>query len=148
MSWEEILKFLSVVLLSSVKFSLGGVPLALGYQLSFFTAVLATSIGGILGVVIFTYLSEFLIRTGKKIKKNRNEVKPKRKFTLTNKFIIRTKRILGLWGISLLTPLLLSIPLGVFVAVKYFKNRNLIMLYMTLFVVFWSMVLCSIQFLF
>src|SRR3954462_15051950 len=113
---EDFLEIVSVILLSSIKFSIGGVPLAIFYKFSFIKAVTTTSVGGILGVFVFNFLSEWLIKTGKRIIP-RN---PRKKiFTWKNKLIIWIKWKMGLSGLALLTPLLLSIPFGLFLAVRY-----------------------------
>ncbi len=58
------------------------------------------------------------------------------------------KQRFGLIGISLLTPLLLSIPLGSFLAVRYFKNKQRILIYMFASILFWSVSISSFQLLF
>lgn len=143
--WEII----SVFLLSSVKFVFGGVPLALGLGFSFFKAVTVTTLGGFAGVIFFVFLSEKIIENLKKLKgKNKqhaNTQSPKKKFTRTNKFIIKTKAKFGLIGIVVITPSLISIPLGCYLAVRYFKNRQTIISYMFGSVLFWAIASCSVR---
>jgi uncharacterized membrane protein len=143
--WWEII---SVFLLSTVKFIFfGAVPLALGFGFSFFEAVTVTSLGGFTGVVFFVFLSEKLIENVKKLKakkqqSNTNQA-PKKIFTRKNKFIVKVKHRFGLIGIAFLTPLLLSIPLGCYLAVRYFKDKHLILIYMFVSILFWSVSVSS-----
>ena len=138
--------------MSTVKFVFGGVPLAMVYGFSFFKAVTVTSLGGFTGVTIFIYTSDKLIayfkrrRILKEIKSPR--LVPKKSFTRTNKIIIIVKQRFGLLGISLLTPLLLSIPIGCFLAVRYFNDKQRILVYMFGSILFWSVSFSSFKLLF
>lgn len=138
--------------MSTVKFVFGGVPLALGLGFSFFQAVTVTSLGGFVGVTVFVYTSDKLIAYLKKRKilkqlENPNQIR-KRSFTRTNKIIIIVKQRFGLLGISLLTPLLLSIPIGCFLAVRYFNDKQRILFYMFGSILFWSVSISSFKLLF
>jgi prolipoprotein diacylglyceryltransferase len=59
-----------------------------------------------------------------------------------------TKKKYGLWGIAILTPVLLSIPLGTFLANKYYRNKKTVLFSLTLSVVCWSIIMASIYILF
>jgi len=59
--------------------------------------------------------------------KNR-ELKPKRKFTFRNRVIIKIKQRYGLTGLLIFTPPLLSIPIGSFLAQRYFPGMRTIAL--------------------
>ncbi len=139
---ESLLEIMSVFFLSTVKFVLGGVPLALVYEFSFFKSVTVTSFGGFVGVTFFVYTSNSLIAFFKKRKISKQIDNPnlphKKVFTRTNKTIIIVKQRFGLLGIALLTPLLLSIPIGCFLSVRYFKNKQRILIFMFGSVMFWS----------
>jgi uncharacterized membrane protein len=138
--WEIV----SVFLLSSVKFVFGGVPLALGLGFSFFKAVTVTSLGGFIGIVFFVFLSEKLIENVKKIKEKK-QIASKKIFTKKNKMIVKVKHRFGLVGIALLTPFLISIPLGCYLAVRYFKNKQRIIAYMFASILFWSIAVSSFK---
>ena len=125
--WAEILKILSVFLLSAVKFGIGGVPAAVFANFGFFKAMLITISGGMTGVVVFTYFSDWVEHKFSKIFYPKNT----KKFTFTNKAIVKVKKYFGLIGISAITPILLSIPVGVFIAVRlYHHDKNKIIRYM------------------
>lgn len=148
--WEIVLTFL----LSTVKFVFGAVPMALGFGFSFFEAVTVTSLGGFTGVVSFVFLSEKIVA---RLKKRREEKKhavadpkavPPKKFSRKNKIIVKAKMRFGLLGIAFLTPLLFSIPLGCFLAVRYFKHKQEIIIYMFCSILFWSVSISSLKLLF
>jgi uncharacterized membrane protein len=128
--------------MSAILFIKGGVPMALGMGFSFFESVTVTSLGGITGTIFFVFLSEKLIANYQKLKRKRIEkkeiAKPKKIFTRSNRLIIKTKKRFGLAGIAFLTPLLFSFPLGCFVAVRFFKEKQKIIMYMCASVMFWS----------
>jgi hypothetical protein len=91
-----------------------------------------TNAGGLIGTFVFMYLSEFLIRIWKKywpqfLKRNKRK---KQVFTARNRRIVNIKRKYGLWGIIILNPVLLSIPIGSFLMVKYYglKMKNMLWL--------------------
>jgi hypothetical protein len=65
----------------------------------------------------------------------------KKKFTKVNRFIITMKKKFGVVGVSIIAPLFLSIPLGVFICLKFFGDRPKIIFWMSFFVVFWTIVL-------
>ncbi len=147
-SWWEIA---SVFLLSTVKFVFGAVPLALASGFSFFEAVTVTSLGGFVGVTFFVFMSDKFIANFKKrqaLKKDNLPHNYKKIFTKKNKIIVSVKRRFGLLGISLLTPLLLSIPIGCFLAVRYFKDKQRILIFMFGAIFFWSLAISSFKFLF
>lgn len=136
--WSEILKILSIFLLSSVKFGIGGVPAAVFANFPFFKAMLITISGGMTGVVVFTYLSDWVEHKLEKMFPRKN----KKKFTLTNKIIVYVKKYFGLVGIAIITPLILSIPLGVFIALRFYHHdKNKIIRYMLVSITAWAVII-------
>lgn len=104
--------------------------------------LLYTNTGGILGTFIFMYFSEFLIRMWNKYwpqRLKRNKWK-KKVFTARNRRIVRIKMKYGLSGIVILTPVLLSIPLGSFLIVKYYGLKMKNMLWLLAGQVAWSVI--------
>lgn len=65
-------------------------------------------------------------------------------------FIHKNRRIVWLWkhygliGIALFTPILLSIPIGTFIATRLVHNKKKIILYMFISVLFWSVLMASL----
>lgn len=113
--------------LSMVKFlfaPFGGPKLGLSYLETYVSCVA----GAICCAIIFYFSAEFfMIRAHKKRKKMREdalakgvEPKHKKKFTRTNKFIVRIKRRFGIYGISMYAPLILSVPIGSIISAKFY----------------------------
>jgi hypothetical protein len=122
---------LITILFSSVKFAMTFPLATIQFQFSFLETVLWTNIGGILGIYFFAFLSDKLIawwnRTFRRTRTGSEQDGSGRKrvFTKKNRRIVRIKRQYGLIGIALSTPFLLSIPLGTFLVVRYYRhNRN------------------------
>jgi uncharacterized membrane protein len=147
---ESLWEIIAVFLLSTVKFVFGAVPMALSMGFPFFEAVTITSLGGFTGVTFFVLMSDKLMMYLKKrnaFRHHQNQ-SAKKIFTRRNKTIVKVKHRYGLPGIALLTPLLLSIPIGCFIAVRYFKNKHQILIYMFCSILFWSVFISSFKFLF
>ena len=66
--------------------------------------------------------------------------KPKKKFSRKNKLIVRVKSRWGLIGLALITPTIISIPVGTLLAARYFGNNWRTLPYMLLSVVGWGFV--------
>ncbi len=120
-----------------------------------FETIILTSSGGIFGILVFAFLTKpisiafnFLVdKTRKniifkkiipqsKIKKN-----PKSIFSKKNRRVIRVKQKFGLSGLAIITPIILSIPVGTFIAVKYYTLNSKTILFLIFAVIMWSVVL-------
>ena len=124
--------------------------MALSLGFSFFETVTVTSLGGFTGVTFFVLMSNKLVSYLKKRKAHQHhQDQPAKKiFTRKNKIIVKVKKRYGLPGIALLTPLLFSIPIGCFIAVRYFKNKQQILFYMFGAILFWSVFISSFKLVF
>jgi len=161
-----VLKIIHIVLLASVKYIVT-LPYAMLIGLDYKYAVLAVLTGGIGGFLFFYYISKPLNRglvilwsrfcgaipyslRGRYrnwcIRKSRT--RKKRTFTRRNRFIARMKSDYGLWGIIITTPVILTIPLGAFLANKYYAHKRHIVLYMILSIIGWAGVLSGLVHLF
>ncbi|MFZ5940141.1 MAG: hypothetical protein ACOYXB_06170 [Bacteroidota bacterium] len=124
------MRILLTILLGSVKFGMT-FPIAIfEFGFSFFETILWINIGGLAGVFFFAYLSEYINRWWNRtvrgrIRRNarKRPKKTKRIFTSRNRRIIRIKQRYGLAGIAFATPVLFSIPIGVFLVVHYYHSR-------------------------
>ena len=142
METKDFLEVLGIFWLSAIKFGLAGVPAAVFAKFSFFKAITVTSTGGFAGTILFTYLGDWIIHKLKRIyeKYNKNK-KPKKKFTRTNRMIVWIKIKFGLAGLAIITPLIISIPVGCFVAVRYFPEKSKVLTYMFISIFVQSIVL-------
>ena len=129
-----------------------GIPFALlVYGYSFHETVMMTSFGGILGVVVFTYFSEWIINMWNRfIKRTSTNRQGKKKpiFSKRNRLIVKVKSKFGIMGIAFISPSFITIPIGTFILVRYFRNKKKIIIYESLSVVFWSVLTASIKLIF
>lgn len=160
----EVFKLIQVLIISGVKFLFA--PLvSIAYGFNYFQTVIFTTVGGILGILFFYFFSKWIIRqyskycpivfsyfTGEKVERAKKilncDQPPKKKFTRKNKLIINLRIKYGFLGIILLTPVLLSIPIGAFLAQKYYSKKSNVLIYLSISVVFWSFFMSSVFFLF
>jgi hypothetical protein len=70
----------------------------------------------------------------------RAAVREKKVFTKRNRRIIRIKQQYGLVGIAFTTPLLLSIPVGTFLVVRYYRTSKTKFSYLIASNLFWSVI--------
>lgn len=160
----QVFKLIQVVIISGVKFLFAPL-ISIGYGFNYLQTVLFTTAGGIMGILFFYFFSKWIIIqytkycpivfsyfTGEKVDKAKKilncDQPSKKKFTRKNKIIISLRNRYGLFGIILLTPVLLSIPIGAFLAQKYYSKKANILLYMSISVIFWSLSISTIFFLF
>lgn len=69
-------------------------------------------------------------------------------FSKKNRYIVRLKSTYGFWGIIIATPVILTIPIGAFLANKYYGRRKHIVPYMIISIVGWAVVLSGFVHLF
>ena len=133
------------ILSSAVKFAMT-FPLAImQFQFSFPETILWTNVGGILGIYFFAFLSEKLIAWWNRTFRNRpifpdGYSRDKKIFTRRNRRIIRIKQQYGLIGIAVTTPFLLSIPVGTFLVVRYYRSRKIKFTYLIISNMGWSVI--------
>ena len=148
---EKILQILLVVILSATKFLTAPIT-SLNIGFGYVETLLITTIGGVIGVVFFFYLSSFIMGLITKLannpKKKKKPRKPKRKFTWKNKLIVHIKREYGLIGLAAITPTFLSIPLGTFLAARYFQDQKKVITYLSASVIVWSVIVSSVVIIF
>jgi hypothetical protein len=134
-------KIFGVYLTCTVLFCKAGVPTALLlFKDDFITFFLVCTAGGITGNIVFTYLSAAIIRKIHAYRAKRHLIHKKLIFTPFNRRVIKIKQRFGLIGIATITPLMLSTPLGAFLAERFFKKKKKIILYLSVSVVFWELV--------
>ena len=120
-----MMKELAIIFFCTWKFA-ATFPVAIYVmKMSFVETLIYTNIGGILGAVTFLTFSAFLIRMLNKFwPEGVIFHKKKRKiFTKANRSFVRIKIKYGLLGIVILSPAVLSIPVGSFLAAKYYGTK-------------------------
>lgn len=141
-----MLQIILTILFSSFKFAATFPLVTIQFQFGFAETILWTNVGGIAGIYFFAFLSGKLIDWwnrifGKSSRKTANENQhPKKIFTKRNRRIVRIKQRYGLIGIAITTPLLLSIPVGVFLVVRYYRSSKIKFLYLIASNLIWSVI--------
>jgi len=160
----SVFKLIQVLFISGIKFLFAPL-ISIGYGFNYFQTAGITAVGGILGILFFFFLSRWIISkyyqycpivfsyfSGEKVEQAKKILNcqdvPKKRFTRKNRLIINIRKKYGFLGIIMLTPVLLSIPIGAFLAQKYYSKKNNVLVYMSISVVLWSFFISSVFFLF
>jgi hypothetical protein len=136
------MKAVTVIFFCSWKFAAMFPVAIIVMRMSFWEALVYTNIGGILGAFVFCYFSGFLLRTWDKYWPEKLTVRRKKRkvFTRRNRKFVNIKVRYGLMGIVFLSPVILSIPLGAFLTVKYYGLKVMNVIWLVAGQVFWSLV--------
>ena len=140
-----MVQILLTILSSAVKFAMTFPLAVMQFKFSFLETLLWTNVGGILGIYFFAFLSEQVMAWWKRLFRKqraraRAAVREKKVFTKRNRRIIRIKQQYGLAGIAFTTPLLLSIPVGTFLVVRYYRTSKTKFSYLIASNLFWSVI--------
>lgn len=140
MDSSEFWKFISAAFACTISLSKIGIPTVIAlYKYNYSMALLTSCTGSVLGTVVFTYLSAGLLNWWDKLKDKWFLSKsPKKTFTKQNRRIISIKLRFGLMGIAILTPIFLSIPIGAFLAERFYKDKKKVIIYLGISAIVWS----------
>lgn len=143
MDSTDILQFISAALACTISLSKIGIPAVIAiYKSNYLLALISSCTGAIFGTVVFTYLFAGILKWWDKIKEGMFTTKhPKKIFTSFNRRVIKIKHRFGLTGIAILTPIFLSIPIGAFLAERFYKEKSKVILYLSLSSIFWCFAL-------
>ncbi|OIQ31889.1 MAG: hypothetical protein BM555_05015 [Crocinitomix sp. MedPE-SWsnd] len=111
---------------------------------------IATTVGAWFSMSIFYWSSGILMRRAAKKREeklkwaadNGIEVKKKKTFTRMNKTIVWIKMKIGIFGVTLIAPLFLSIPIGSIVCAKFFGDQKKTFPLMLLNTALYSALMC------
>ena len=128
MEGATLAKLLSVFFISTVKFMWApGASLVSGF--SFAQTILITSIGGMTGISFFYFFGRWAIEKLESVRRGSRVYtfpEGQRKiFTKRNRRIVKFKWSFGLIGLVIVTPAILSIPIGCVVAAKFYRHNPL-----------------------
>jgi len=140
----NILQGIVVLLLSGVKFIAGIAWAAFVGKFGFWPCVLLSVSGGMLGVYLFATLDLKILNFFNKLFKIKKRTYVK--FSKRARFMVKLKSGYGLAGIAFLTPILLQVPIGTFLAMRLIKNKWKVSLYMLFSFFFYSLTICSCYF--
>lgn len=143
----SIFKLIPLFLLTSVKFVIGVPAAYASMDLSFWELWFFGSISGIFGVACFFFLSDWLFKIFDILRMKyfppKKASEPKKVFSRKSRFYVKLIRKYGLAGLAILTPTLISIPVGTILARRFFPNRAKVFMYLSASVVLWSVALSA-----
>ncbi|NQY66922.1 MAG: hypothetical protein HRT72_04265 [Flavobacteriales bacterium] len=137
---SEIIEVISVILLSAIKQLLGGSSLAVIYGFNFEKAFVCTSVGGIIGITVFYYLAEPVLKMWMKVEsKIFKKAYSKEDEDVINKdsFVKKTMDKYGIMGLAILSPIL-SYPFALFLARRFFEGKTKILISMYISALIWA----------
>ena len=121
MAWGSLL---TVFFTATVKFLFA--PFAgNGMGLAFWETFLAAFAGGTVGSAILKFSHNRKVKKHEELERQGIIAIPvKKKFSKTNKFIIRIKQKLGIYGICFWAPFFLSVPIGSIIVAKFYGKQH------------------------
>lgn len=138
---KEFVEIAIWFLLSGIKYLLAVMPLLAQSSRVWYLDMIIVSAGGILGVFVFTYLGAALSKYFSKFHFFKIKYPKLKK-------LIKIKNSYGLIGIAILSPILISIPVGCILSVAFEHDKTKIIRYQTISVVCWSLLLFGLKGLF
>jgi hypothetical protein len=94
---------------------------------------------------VYRYVSDFVHHLAHKFdfRELAHKLFPRQKkiFSFKSRAMVKIRRKYGLAGIVILTPVLLSIPLGAFLAARYYGSSRFLVLYLVASVAGWSLLM-------
>lgn len=142
------LKLVPIFLLCMVKFVVGVPALYAATTWEFLPMFLFSTLAGSCGVIAFLFFERGLTNFWNAIK-DRLPIKskpaaPKRRFTKRKRMLVKIINSYGLPGIALITPTIISIPVGTILAGRLFNNHKRVFLFLAVSVALWSAILSSL----
>ena len=153
-----VLKIIQVFLLATVKYVFT-FPYAILIGLNFQQTLIAVTLGGIAGFIFFYHFSGYAIKQFhhvktflwkyspvslrlkyRKIIAWRKKMTGERVFSKRARFLANFRSKYGLPGSLIISPVILSLPLGAYLLNKYYSKHKLVMPYMVLSILSWTAV--------
>jgi hypothetical protein len=144
MDSSDVIQFISAALACTISLSKIGIPAVIAiYKSNYLLALLSSCTGAVFGTILFTYLFAGILKWWDKVKEGMFSSKhPKKIFTKFNRRVIRIKQHrYGLIGIAVLTPIFLSIPIGAFLAERFYKDKKKVIIYLSVSAIIWCFLL-------
>jgi hypothetical protein len=120
--WSQIVV---IVLLSIFKYGIG-IFSAINSSIGFWPSILVNLIGGGIGILLFIHFGYWITKKYYDYKFKKDKYK---RFSWWNRFLVNVKRKFGLIGIAIFSPILLTIPVGVMLALQITANKYKIFRY-------------------
>ena len=132
---KMITVFFTAVLLLKV-----AVGSAVIMHLTYYQTMLSAGLSCVINSFVFTYIFDGAIKWFIKYLHNKfpDHEKKRKKFTWRNRLIVRSKKNFGLIGIAIIAPVLISIPVGAFLGVRFFGERKKVFFYLSISSLIWT----------
>lgn len=135
---DSIIEIGLLLVFAAIKFLFAAGYLLIDKGYPYYQTVLILIAGGTIGVFVFYYFSAWVNQFINRLIKRK---KPRKVFTKQNRTIVNIKTKYGIYGIAFLMPIFFSIPIGSFLASRFYMNKKSTVPILILSVVFWSFVL-------
>lgn len=129
------------MLLASVKYAFAALPLLTASSRAWYLDMCIVMAGGTIGVFVFTYLGMIISKYLERYHFFRIKYPSLRRF-------VRIKNSYGLIGIAMISPILISIPVGCIISASFEHDKGRIIRYQLFSVIFWSVLLFGLKGLF
>ena len=133
--WLEFFQiFLTAWILPKV-----GVVAALNCDFTYLETLVCAGGSCVFASLIFTSVFDGAIKWYQNYMNSKfpDKKKSRKIFTRKTRMIISAKKKFGIIGISFISPLFLSIPLGSFLAIRFFGERKKTFFWLSIFSIFW-----------
>lgn len=128
------LKYISVITIASLKF-MGGPITGVSLKLGWLETAICTIVGMMLTVALVTLLGEFIQSVDFGFSTDKKKKSP---FNRRNRWAIKIRQRLGLWGLAFLTPVLFTPPFGAALAVAFRYSKQEIFFKMFVSALVWA----------
>lgn len=135
---SSILEIGLLLVFAAIKFLFAAGYLLIDKGYPYFQTVLILFAGGTIGVFVFYYFSALVNQLINRLLRRK---KTRKVFTKQNRIIVKIKTKYGIYGIAFLMPIFFSIPIGSFLASRFYAKKKTTVPILILSVVFWSVVL-------
>ncbi|MBV6484923.1 MAG: hypothetical protein KFKLKKLM_01461 [Flavobacteriales bacterium] len=139
---DAIIEIALLLVFAAIKFLFAAGYLLIDKGYPYHQTVLLLIVGGTIGVFVFYYFSSWINQLINRLIKRS---KPRKIFTKQNRIIVNIKAKYGIYGIAFLMPIFFSIPVGCFLASRFYMNKKSTLPILLLAVLFWSIVIPLIK---
>jgi hypothetical protein len=139
-STEEFSELFTIFILSIFKFGFG-LFAAVVLDANIEHRIFVNLLGGLIGILKYTFFSAIIKHFYLKIRYRYS--KPV-KFTKWNRGIITFKKRFGIIGIALISPIIITIPIGIVLMLQITNKKWKIILFMFLSCILWAMIFFSL----
>lgn len=135
---NNIFEIFSLLLLSAVKYLFAILMLLAASSRAWYLDMLIVMVGGLAGVFVFTYLGAVISKYLSKFHFFRIKFSKLRKF-------VKIKNSYGMLGLAIITPVIISIPVGCIISSSFEHDKKKIIRYQGLSIIIWSIVLFGLK---